>query len=182
MMDRERIEGGEKSICLELLDNYLGLEKKFQNPPGVRLRLISSSPTGEIIEAESVASSTAIQCYSPGTARMINRRDRKSKAIAESTLNAGHLTTRMHTHYTFQITGITRSVTHDVFHATPFYNSEQQSQRYVLAKEGSFLIPQELSGEQIAFYKKAADFMINTTKLSIDKIAEKIERIWKEKS
>jgi len=156
-MSRERI-GGERSVCLGTINNYLELGGKFQNPPRVKLELISLNPSGELIEAESVGSSTAIQCYSPGVARMINRGGEKAKGIARNTLDAGHLTTRMHTHYTFQVIGVTRSITHDVFHATPFYNSEQQSQRYVKAKEGSFLIPQGLSEDQAIFYKNAANF------------------------
>lgn len=124
----------------------------------IKLRLISQSPEGELIQAESVAASTAIQCYAPGVAKMVNRGDEKALGIARSTLEAGHHTTRMHTYYTWQLVGVTRSITHDVFHSTPFYNSEQQSQRYVLAKEGFFLVPKGLTTEQYNFYRGSADF------------------------
>lgn len=170
-VDRERVSSGEKNACLERLEGYLKLGGEFQNPPKIKLKLISSPPSGGLVGAESVASSTAIQCYAPGVARMINREDQRARGIAESTLNAGHHTTRMHTHYTFHLIGVTRSVTHDVLHATPFYNSEQQSQRYVKAKEGNFLVPSGLNREQVDFYKNAADFA-NRSYLQLLKILE----------
>ncbi|MBL7036271.1 FAD-dependent thymidylate synthase [Candidatus Microgenomates bacterium] len=148
----------EQEACQDILNQYLSLGEKFQNFPTVTLRLNSHTPDGEVIQAESVGASTAYQCYAGGVARMVNRDDKRSLNIARDTLNAGHHTTRMHTHYTWKIVGATRSVTHDVFHATPFYNSEQQSQRYVEAREGFFLVPNELTSEQTNIYKEAADF------------------------
>ena len=58
------------------------------------------------------------------------------KAINNATREAGHLTTRQHAHYTFGITGVSRGVVWSTLHAHPFYNTEQQSQRYVKMKNG----------------------------------------------
>lgn len=140
------------------LGEYQKLGEKFKDPPKITLKLISKPPIGEIISSESVAASTAIQCYAPGVALMKNREDEKSLQIAKNTLEAGHHTTRLHVNYTFQIVGITRSVTHDIFHTTPFYNSEQQSQRYVEARKGNYLVPSDLSAEQGKFYESVCDF------------------------
>ena len=156
-MDSER--RNLKRIEVEYqLTEYQQYGGKFVMPPKVALKLISKPPTGEIIGSESIAASTAIQCYAPGVALMKNREDQKSLEIAESTLEAGHHTTRLHVNYTFQLIGLTRSVTHDIFHTTPFYNSEQQSQRYVEAKDGNYLIPKDLMLEQSQFFKTACNF------------------------
>ena len=156
-MDQERRELKKEQVEF-ILQEYSKLGEKFKSSPKISLKLISQTPTGELIGAESVASSTAIQCYSPGVAFMKNRDDQKSLEIAESTLDAGHHTTRLHVNYTFQIVGVTRSITHDIFHATPFYNSEQQSQRYVEAKDGNYLTPKDLTPEQCYFFEGACDF------------------------
>lgn len=173
------------------LNEYQKLGEKFKNPPKVTLKLISKPPIGEIIGSESVAASTAIQCYAPGVAFMKNRDDEKSLQIAESTLEAGHHTTRLHVNYTFQLVALTRSVTHDIFHTTPFYNSEQQSQRYVESKDGNYLIPKDLTPEQSQFFESACDFankayfeMQNLLKPAVEKRVKDMNPVggWKVKS
>lgn len=69
--------------------------------------------------------------------KAVELRDR----IAASTLEAGHLTTRQHAHFTFAISGVSRQFLWSFLHAHPFYNSEQVSQRYVKVKPGNFLMP-----------------------------------------
>lgn len=170
---RERHLNSE--IVSETLQKYLALENKFVNPPKITLKLISKPPIGELIGAKSIAASTAIQCYAPGVAKMVERTDDKALGIAESTLDGGHHTTRLHTNYTWQILGATRSVTHDVFHATPFYNSEQQSQRYVEAKDGNYLMPKDLSSEQSMYFYKSADFANKSYFYLLDKLKPEVE-------
>jgi len=143
---------------INTLNDYLALGQKFDNPPQVKLSLLSSTPN-EIVGAQSVAASTAIQCYSPGIAIMKPRDKEWELGVAESTLDSGHLTTRQHTHYTLQLIGISRRTIHDVFHAFPFYNTEQQSQRYTEASEGNFLVPNNLTPEQKAKYLETANDM-----------------------
>ena len=122
---------------------------------------------------------------------MKNRDDQKSLEIAESTLDAGHHTTRLHVNYTFQLVGVTRSVTHDIFHTTPFYNSEQQSQRYVEAKDGNYLIPKDLTLDQSLSFEGACDFankayfkMQNLLKPAVEKRVREMNPVggWKVKS
>lgn len=169
----ERLKNNEE--VSETLQKYLALENKFVDPPKITLKLISKPPVGELIGAESIAASTAIQCYAPGVAKMIERIDDKALGIAESTLEGGHHTTRLHTNYTWQIVGATRSVTHDVFHTTPFYNSEQQSQRYVEAKDGNYLMPKDLSPEQSTHFYKSADFANKSYFHMLDKLKPEVE-------
>lgn len=139
------------------LGEYLQNKERFITPPEIRLKLISKDPDNKEIDSRSIAISTAIQCYAPGVAKMVIRESEKELDIGKSTLDGGHHTTRMHTNFTFQFVGVSRSVTHDIFHATPFYNTEQQSQRYVEAKMGSYVSPR-LNEEQQIFFEQACNF------------------------
>ncbi len=139
------------------LSEYLKLEGEFVDPPRVKLSLISQVPPDEeSIDSRDIAIAAALQCYSPGLARMVPRPNHQK--IAETTLHGGHHTTRMHTYYTFRLEGASRDVTHDVFHFPPFYNTSQQSQRYVEAREGGFLLPAKLTEDQRELYLKAANY------------------------
>ena len=73
--------------------------------------------------------------------------------IAKSTLKAGHLTTRQHSHFIFGISGISRQLTWYFLHSHPYYNSEQVSQRYVEVQKEHFYIP-SLNEQQKAAYLK----------------------------
>lgn len=149
-----------KQEVVDVLGSYLDLESKFENPPIVSLELVSTPLNGEEIGARDIATTTAVQCYAPGTAKLKSRGDEKSQSIAESTLKGGHHTTRMHTYYTFHLT-VTRDLTERTLHFTPFYNSEQQSQRYVEAKAGNYEIPAGLTPEQREKYVELAEYMNN---------------------
>ncbi|OGM62889.1 hypothetical protein A2961_03380 [Candidatus Woesebacteria bacterium RIFCSPLOWO2_01_FULL_39_21] len=149
---------GLKPDVGEYLAQYRELGLTFEVPPVVNLRLISQAPAGrEPVGARDIAATAAIQCYAPGIAPMKARPDDKAQSIADSTLEAGHHTTRMHAHYTFLLVGATRDVVHDIFHGNPFYNSEQQSQRYVEARAGNYAVPTVLTSEQREFYVGAAE-------------------------
>lgn len=146
--------------ALLYLQECLALESHFENPPKVYLELQPQPPDGTKIGARDIAIATAFQCYSPGVARMKARSldDEKAQGVADSTLEAGHHTTRMHAHFTWKLEGVTRAVTAEVFHGHPFYNSEQQSQRYVEATEGNYLVPANLTSEQREIYLEAANY------------------------
>ena len=82
--------------------------------------------------------------------RIRERRDE----IAGSIYQAGHHTVFQHAHFQFAIDRISRHALWAFFHAHPFYNSEQVSQRYVRVRPGAVLIPQ-LGGPAQAVYEKA---------------------------
>lgn len=177
------------------LEKYLNLENEFVEPPKISLQLISQLPVNydkldeelnklspdevnpEVLKSligklglRDIAATTAFQCYAPGIAKLKDRsNDPKAQAVADSTLDAGHHTTRMHSNLTFRFEGVTRSATHDIFHFHPFYNSEQQSQRYVEAKEGNYLIPKNLTEKQRQIYLETASFS-NTAYFELLKI------------
>lgn len=81
--------------------------------------------------------------------------------IAASTLEAGHLTTRQHAHFTFAITGISRQCIWSFLHSHPYYNSEQVSQRYVRVKRGAYIMPPLPSHLQSVF-GRAVDRQMET--------------------
>jgi len=150
------VEKGSRFAVENYLAECLRLEEEFVHPPKAKLLLVSQSPMGEEIGARDIAISSALQCYAPGTAAMTIRPEKKYQEIADSTLYAGHHTTRMHLYYTFLIEGASRDVTHDVLHIHPFYNTSQQSQRYVEAKEGNYLEPAKLTEQQREIYLESA--------------------------
>jgi thymidylate synthase ThyX len=141
------------------LESCFRLKSRIEDPPKITLQLMSRVPPGEAdVGALDVAVTTAFQCYAPGIAIMKERVDEKSESVAKGTLEAGHHTTRQHVYYTFRLEGVTRSVVHDVLHGNPFYNSEQQSQRYVEARAGNYFIPADLTLDQREIYINAAEF------------------------
>jgi thymidylate synthase (FAD) len=153
-------EQSELSPAFVYLQKCLALEKKFENPPKIYLELQSQPPEGERVGTRDIAIATAFQCYSPGVAKIKPRAldDEKAQGVADSTLEAGHHTTRMHAYFTWKLEGVSRAVTAEVFHSYPFYNSEQQSQRYVEAREGNYLVPADLTPEQREIYIEAANY------------------------
>lgn len=168
---------GAKPSVRECLIYYRKLGSCFIDPPKVRLSLASKTVSGEEeVGVRDVVISTAIQCYAPGKARMKPRVSEGEQAIAESTLRAGHHTTRQHVHHTWHISGVSRAVTHDIFHSHPFYNTEQQSQRYVLAREGSYLVPTGLSEEQRQVYLGVAEYANRAYFQLLDLLAPEVER------
>lgn len=91
-------------------------------------------------------------------------KDEKSTAlrdrIAESTLKAGHLTTRQHAHFTFVIDGVSRQLIWSFLHSHTMYNSEQVSQRYVPVQKDRYYIPPSLRQQKTTQDKKAYEIYI----------------------
>lgn len=74
----------------------------------------------------------------PEDARLkLQQRDR----IAASIYAAGHHTTLQHAHVQFSLSGVSRHFLWSFLHAFPYYNSEQQSQRYVHVQAGKVIEP-----------------------------------------
>lgn len=159
------------------LQSCLEYEQEYENPPQVSLELITTGlETGEKLGPRDVAVSSAYQCYNSGVSRMTKRTGGKADRVADSTLEAGHHTTRMHFNITWHLKGVSRSTVHEIFNAGRFYNAEQQSQRYTEARRGAYLIPAGLSGEQKELYLEAADFANNAYFELIDLVKPEVER------
>jgi thymidylate synthase ThyX len=108
--------------------------KLRSEPPKVTLAKAFTTPFDNAI-------ATARTCYS---SRLITDDDVRKNIplrdrIAESTYKAGHHTTLQHAHFEFALDAVSRQALWSFFHAHPFYNSEQMSQRYVEVKPGRVL-------------------------------------------
>ena len=108
-----------------------------------------------------VTAETAKQCYRRGSSFISPDEDLES--VIESSLHffrsnnllkAGHLTPFMHSYLTFHISGVSRLFVHDVMHGlNPFYNSEQQSQRYVDFVKGNVNVD-DVNLESLFYFPK----------------------------
>ena len=154
----------------------LSLGNKFENPPEVVLKLASQTVEGETVGARDIAVSVANQCYFKGKSVIKPRPRLEEQNRADSTLDAGHHTTRMHVGYMFQVVA-TRNSVHDFFHDFPYYNSDMQSQRFVAAREGNYLIFKDLTPEQRVMFVESANFENATYFELLEKLKPDISKL-----
>jgi thymidylate synthase ThyX len=103
-------------------------------PPRVTLRNFFSHPFDSAIAA-------ARTCYS---SRLINAEeitDKQRLNIGAATFYSGHHTVYQHAHFEFGLENVSRQFVWSFLHAHPFYNSEQQSQRYVRMERAQAYVP-----------------------------------------
>src|SRR6202043_3528620 len=113
-------------------------------PPRVTLRNSFAHPYDSAIAA-------ARTCYS---SRLINPEevtDKQRLNIGAATFYSGHHTVFQHAHFEFGLENVSRQFVWSFLHAHPFYNSEQQSQRYVRMERAQAYIP-----ETSLFFDEAA--------------------------
>ncbi|HWA51636.1 MAG TPA: FAD-dependent thymidylate synthase [Patescibacteria group bacterium] len=154
--NQEKIKPDVVNTLLE----YKKLGEKFENPPQIILvicPLVVGDEEGKV-GVRDISISAAMQCYAAGVSTLKPRLEDRQQAIADRTAEAGHHTTRMHANFTFHI-NVTRDLAERVLHANPFYNSEQQSQRYVEAKDGNYEVAAGLTPEQRDLYITSAEYM-----------------------
>jgi thymidylate synthase ThyX len=102
--------------------------------PRVTLRNSFAHPFDSAIAA-------ARTCYSP---RIIGREeitDKQRVTIGSATYYGGHHTVYQHAHFEFGLENVSRQFVWSFLHAHPFYNSEQQSQRYVRLDRAQAYVP-----------------------------------------
>lgn len=78
--------------------------------------------------------------------------------IGSATYYGGHHTVFQHAHFEFGLENISRQFVWSFLHAHPFYNSEQQSQRYVRLDRAQAYVPAEgthFGAAERAIYEKA---------------------------
>lgn len=98
-------------------------------------------------------------CYAP---RLINPEEITEKQrvnIGSGTFFGGHHTVYQHAHFEFGLENVSRQFVWSFLHAHPFYNSEQQSQRYVRLDRAQAYVPPEgtprFGEEERAIYERA---------------------------
>src|ERR1700737_4802162 len=107
--------------------------------PKVTLRNAFAHPFDSAIAA-------ARTCYS---SRLINPEevtDKQRLNIGAATFYSGHHTVFQHAHFEFGLENVSRQFVWSFLHAHPFYNSEQQSQRYVRLNHALAYLPPEAPG------------------------------------
>src|SRR6266851_1227237 len=103
-------------------------------PPRVTLRSHFAHPFDSAIAA-------ARTCYAPRLIGPEEITDKQRLNIGAATFYSGHHTVYQHAHFEFGLEYISRQFVWSFLHAHPFYNSEQQSQRYVRLDRAQAYIP-----------------------------------------
>ncbi len=103
-------------------------------PPRVTLRNAFAHPFDSAIAA-------ARTCYAPRLITPEEITDKQRLNIGAATFHSGHHTVYQHAHFEFGLENVSRQFVWSFLHAHPFYNSEQQSQRYVRLDRAQAYIP-----------------------------------------
>src|SRR5258708_6500703 len=103
-------------------------------PPRVTLRSHFAHPFDSAIAA-------ARTCYAPRLIGPEEITDKQRLNIGAATFYSGHHTVYQHAHFEFGLENISRQFVWSFLHAHPFYNSEQQSQRYVRLDRAQAYVP-----------------------------------------
>jgi thymidylate synthase ThyX len=102
--------------------------------PRVTLRNSFAHPFDSAIAA-------ARTCYSPRLISAEEISEKQRTTIGAATFYAGHHTVYQHAHFEFGLENVSRQFVWSFLHAHPFYNSEQQSQRYVRLDRALAYVP-----------------------------------------
>src|SRR6202451_2047700 len=89
------------------------------------------------------AIAAARTCYAPRLIGPEEITDKQRVQIGASTFYGGHHTVYQHAHFEFGLENVSRQFVWSFLHAHPFYNSEQQSQRYVRQNRAHAYVPPE---------------------------------------
>ena len=102
----------------------------------MEVKLIGISP-----DPEKIPAMAALLTHSQSTPKkLMDQPEKKYRAVLKEVLKLGHTSVIEHTSFTFAISGVSRSLTHQlVRHRIASY--AQQSQRYVNLTNPSFVVP-----------------------------------------
>ena len=140
-------------------------------PPRVTLRNAFSHPFDSAIAA-------ARTCYSPRLISPEEITDKQRLNVGAATFYSGHHTVYQHAHFEFGLENVSRQFVWSFLHAHPFYNSEQQSQRYVRMDRVQAYVPaidlyfnaqaREIYAQAIArawgYYRELATLLLTDTR------------------
>jgi flavin-dependent thymidylate synthase len=115
--------------------------------PQVTLRNAPALPYDGAIAA-------ARTCYAPRVIGTHEITEKQRDTIGKLTYEAGHHTVYQHATFEFGLEHVSRQFVWSALHSHPFYNSEQQSQRYVKLGEPHAVVP-PLDGEARVVYERA---------------------------
>ena len=121
---------------------------RLDGGPQVQLRSATRRPYDGAISA-------ARTCYSDRVIAPEEVTEGQRQRIGPLTYDGGHHTVFQHATFEFALSGISRQLVWSFFHSFPFYNTEQQSQRYVRLDEVSAHVPAGLAGRAREIYVKS---------------------------
>jgi thymidylate synthase ThyX len=119
--------------------------------PRVTLRNYFAHPFDSAIAA-------ARTCYASRLIGAEEITDKQRLTVGSATFYSGHHTVFQHAHFEFGLENVSRQFVWSFLHAHPFYNSEQQSQRYVRLDRAQAFVPAEsasFGAAERAIYEKA---------------------------
>src|ERR1700690_116427 len=119
--------------------------------PRVPLRNSFAHPFDSAIAA-------ARTCYADHLITPEEITDKQRLNIGAATFNSGHHTVFQHATFDFGLENVSRQFVWSFLHAHPFYNSEQQSQRYVRLDKAQAYVPPEstqFGAAERAIYERA---------------------------
>jgi thymidylate synthase ThyX len=126
-------------------DVAASLPQLIDSGPRVRLRSATDAPYDDAIAA-------ARTCYSDRVVAPEEITERQRDSIGPLTYGGGHHTVFQHATFEFELSGVSRQLVWSVLHGFPFYNTEQQSQRYVKLGTPAAHVPPELGGRARELY------------------------------
>jgi thymidylate synthase ThyX len=117
--------------------------------------MFQGAPSGEIVETAAPrvtlrnafahpfdsAIAAARTCYASRLIVPEEITDKQRLNIGSATFYSGHHTVYQHAHFEFGLENVSRQFVWSFLHAHPFYNSEQQSQRYVRLDRPQAYVP-----------------------------------------
>ena len=124
--------------------------KVIDNGPEVRLRSWFERPYDDAISA-------ARTCYSTRVIDTTEITEAQRRNIGPLTFDGGHHTVYQHATFEFALSGISRQLVWSVLHGFPFYNTEQQSQRYVKLDQITAHVPPALRGSEREIYESSVE-------------------------
>jgi len=154
---------------------FVGVEAAI---PRVTLRNAFAHPYDSAIAA-------ARTCYAPRIIGPEEVNDKQRVMIGAATFYGGHHTVYQHAHFEFGLENVSRQFVWSFLHAHPFYNSEQQSQRYVRLDRAVAYVPAEGPGfgaVERAIYERAIarawDYYRELSDLLLPEAREILGDIW----
>ena len=135
----------------------LGLRVEYFPIVVIQSRMFDPAPRGELVETGpprvtlrnafahpfDSAIAAARTCYAPRLIGPEEITDKQRTNVGAATFYSGHHTVYQHAHFEFGLENISRQFVWSFLHAHPFYNSEQQSQRYVRLDRAQAYVPPE---------------------------------------
>lgn len=125
-----------------------GPHEVVTGPPKVRLLAYTEN-------AYDIAIASARTCYASELKTVDTVTEPLREHLGKAIYNAGHHTPFQHPTFVFSLENVSRHFVWAFLHSHPFYNSEQQSQRYVVMDQASVWVPPGLTNEQRALFDEA---------------------------